>query len=295
MGKVRILGLIMGLCLAALASRADALALKDIEPIAVGNLTIWPILDAEGTMEEKLLPGLKDYPRYQGAFSRGPLPGVCQTFLIPIDDKLVLIDTGWGKVADKKGATLDVLRANNISPENIGAILLTHMDFDHIGGLLTDGEATFPRAELWISKPEYDAWTSGQVSGRSEGAMELAKKVAEAYKGRIRLFNFGEQIMPGITAVDASGHTPGHAAFDITSDGQKLTIAGDIIHIWPIQLPLPQLSSIYDMDMEKAAAARKRILDRAADERALLAGMHFPMIGPVLKREDGGYMMREPR
>ncbi|MDE5832142.1 MAG: MBL fold metallo-hydrolase [Desulfovibrio sp.] len=273
----------------------NALALKDSEPVSVGELQVWPILDANVTMESSLLPGLKDFPQYEGVFANGPAPAVDQTFLVPINDRLVLIDTGWGKGGPKDGRTLDILSENNIKPENIGDILLTHMDIDHIGGLLDGDKATFPNATLWISKPEYEAWINGNLDKRPEVAKAKAKKVAELYKDRIKLFEYGDEIMPGITAIEASGHTPGHTAFDITNGGQKLTVAGDIIHIWPVQLPLPQLSTTYDIDMEKAAKTRERLLDRAAAERSLFAGMHFPMISPVIKRADGGFNMREPR
>lgn len=271
-----------------------ALALKDIEPVSVGEIQVWPILDANVTMEQSLLPGLKDFPQYEGVFANGPVPAVDQTFLVPINDRLVLVDTGWGRDGKVQGATIDTLAKNDIRPDSISDILLTHMDIDHIGGLIDGEKATFPNATLWISRPEYEAWIGGNI-GRPEFAKEKAKKVAELYKDRIKLFDYGQELFPGVAAVDASGHTPGHTAFDITSDGQKMTIAGDIIHIWQAQLPLPQLSTTYDLDMEKAAKTRSRLLDRAASEKSVFAGMHFPMISSVMKREDGGFNMREPR
>ena len=276
-------------------SNANALELKDIEPIEVGALRVWPIRDADVTMEERLLPGLKDFPEYKDAFSRGPLPAVDQVFLVQDGNRLALIDTGWCLEGKVKGRTLDILKDNAIEPKQITDILLTHMDIDHIGGLIADGKAVFPNAALWISRPEFDAWIKTNLPNRPEFSKQLAKKIAQLYNDRIKLFNYGEQILPGITAIDAAGHTPGHTAYDIENDGVKLTIAGDTIHIWQIQLPQPELSSIYDIDMEKAAQTRTRLLERAANEKSLFGGMHCPMISPVIKRNDGGFNLREPR
>ncbi|MDE5879637.1 MAG: MBL fold metallo-hydrolase, partial [Desulfovibrio sp.] len=174
----------------------------------------------------------------------------------------------------------------------------THMDMDHIGGLLNNGQPVYPNATLWVSAPEYAAWVEkglgeGGVSGRSQAAVDLAKKVAAAYT--VKRFNFGDEILPGVTAVDASGHTPGHTAYDIVSGADKMTIAGDILHIAPVQLARPELSTVYDMDGEKAAQARQRLLERASSERSLFAGMHFPMVSDVRKIPDNGYVMKQPR
>ena len=124
---------------------------------------------------------------------------------------------------------------------------------------------------------------------------QLARSLWKIYSGQIKLFKYGEEILPGITAVDARGHTPGHTAFDIVSGNEKMTIGGDVMHIYQVQLQKPQRSTIYDMDMKKAAETRTRLLQRASEEKSIFGGMHFPLVSPVLKRADGGFMMREPR
>ena len=95
--------------------------------------------------------------------------------------------------------------------------------------------------------------------------------------------------------MDAAGHTPGHTADDLAAGADKMTIAGDILHIAPVQLARPDLSTVYDMDGEKAAQARERLLDRASSERALFAGMHFSMVSDVRKIPGNGYVMKQPR
>lgn len=277
-----------------LAAAAPALAEDGVDHYSVGDLDVLVIRDADVSMGRQLLPGLAEKtPEFVGVFQNGPVPAVDQTFYFKKDGRQVLVDAGWGKGHKVEGHTADLLHENGIAEDDITDILLTHMDTDHIGGLLDNGRPVYPNATLWISAPEYEAWVGGGGVNRGEAAVELAKKVAAAYK--VKQFNYGDEVLPGVTAVDASGHTPGHTAYDIVSGNDKMTIAGDILHIAPVQLARPDFSTVYDMDGEKAAAARKRLLDRAAAERSLFAGMHFPMVSDVRKVPDGGFVMKQPR
>lgn len=277
-----------------LAVKAMALTEENMETIPLGDLNILVIRDADVTMEKQLIPDLNKYPEYMASFEKGSLPAVAQVFFLRDGDHNILFDTGWGKDGKVEGKTLEILQKNGISPGSITDVLLTHMDLDHIGGLVRDTEKVFPQATLWLSHTEFDAWKEGRVN-RPDFSRQLARKVLDMYKDKIRLFNFGEEILPGITAIDATGHTLGHTAYEIKSGNDKMIIAGDIMHIYQVQLPLPQLSTVYDMDQKKAQESRTRLLEQAVSEKALFAGMHFPLISPVMKRGDGGFMMREPR
>ena len=277
-----------------LALTGAALAQDGVDHYTVGDLDILVLRDADVSMGQQLLPRLAtDAPEFVGVFERGPVPAVDQTFHFKTGDHSVLVDAGWGKEHKVEGHTADLLHENGIAEDDITDILLTHMDTDHIGGLLNNGAPVYPNATLWISKPEYEAWVNGGGVNRSQAAVDLAKKVAAAYK--VRQFAYGDEILPGVTAVDAAGHTPGHTVYDIASGNDKMTIAGDILHIAPVQLTRPDMSTTYDMDGEKAAATRERLLKRAAEDRALFAGMHFPMVSDVRKLPGNGYAMKQPR
>lgn len=283
---------ILILAWAAFAQAAPAFAQDAANHYQIGDLDVMAMRDADMTMDKKLFPDLDKYPEFSGAFANGPLPAMLQTFYLKNGGRRALIDAGWGKELPIKGRSADILRENGIEPEMITDILLTHLDHDHIGGLLENGKPVYPNAVLWVSKPEYVAWTSGNVN-RGPEPIELARKTLKAYK--TSLFDYGQEIMPGIFSVDARGHTPGHTAFDIVSGGDKMTIAGDLMHAGSLQLQRPDLSSVYDMDKAQAAESRERILARAAREKALFAGMHFPMISDARKADGGGYLMKQPR
>lgn len=292
---MRIFKGLLSFLLAFFMTVASALAMENMEPVQIGDLEIYPIRDADTTMEANLLPDLAKFPEFKGVFANGPAPAVMQTYFLRSGDNRILIDAGWGQEAKIKGHTREGLKALNIQPEDITDILLTHLDTDHIGGLVENSKAVYPNATIWIAEPEAAAWQEGKVGKRSPESIARASDLLKIYGDHIKLFNYGTELLPGIKPIAAPGHTPGHTAYEIASKDQKLTVAGDLMHIHEVQLARPELSTVYDMDMEQAAKTRKSILQKSADEKTILAGMHFPMISPVLAREDGGYMMRTPR
>ena len=98
------------------------------------------------------------------------------------------------------------------------------------------------------------------------------------------------RLMPGVKALDTSGHTPGHVSFLLKSGKDKLLVIGDLIHFSRIQLPLPEVAVKYDVDPAKAVQARKRIFDYACEKRIPMAGMHVPFPGMLkLKKAGAGY------
>ncbi|WP_153144589.1 MBL fold metallo-hydrolase [Dechloromonas sp. H13] len=90
-------------------------------------------------------------------------------------------------------------------------------------------------------------------------------------------------------SVAANGHTPGHSAYLIGSDDDKLLIWGDLVHNHAVQFARPQVAIEFDNDRKAAVATRQKIFARAAKERLLVGGMHlpFPGIGHVRKEAKG--------
>ena len=115
-------------------------------------------------------------------------------------------------------------------------------------------------------------------------------RALDQYAGRVHVFEFGDKVMPGVKALDTSGHTPGHTSFMLKSGKDKLLVIGDLIHFSRIQLPLPDVAVRYDVDPAKAVQARKRIFDYACEKNIPMAGMHVPFPGMLkLKKAGTGY------
>lgn len=118
---------------------------------------------------------------------------------------------------------------------------------------------------------------------------ELARSVAKAYEGRIELFEYEQEVLEGITAKAAIGHTPGHTCYDIDSDGVGMTIVGDLMHVTPIQTRWTDYSNNYDGSPQEAAATREAVLKEMSQSKRIVGGMHFEQVGTIVKSADGGY------
>jgi glyoxylase-like metal-dependent hydrolase (beta-lactamase superfamily II) len=213
----------------------------------------------------------------------GTFPNATNAFLLQTPDRKILVDTGYGRLL------LNNLDSTGLTAGQIDVVLITHMHGDHIGGLLKDGEVVFPNARLYIAQPEYDYWLN---SGNA-----MALNVLEAYKDRLVLFEPNDwetcsaPLLPGITAMAAYGHTPGHTAYLVESNGDQLLIWGDLTHAMAIQMPYPQVAVTYDVNPEEAIRSRKAMLKYVAEKQIPVAGMHiaYPAIGGVQALAEGGY------
>lgn len=278
-----------------LAQNVFAREESDMLAIPLGDKTVMAITDINGAVNKDLIPNINQYPELEAVFERGPIQGITRTYYYENRDRKILFDGGWGSEGKQRGQTLEILKDAGVNPDDITDIVMTHLDFDHIGGLIANGKPVYKNARLWVSRPEYDGWNDPAFSGRGPESVSFARNVTNAYKDNLKLFNYGDEILPGIIALDAAGHTPGHTVYQIKNGDDSLLIIGDLIHVYPVQLPRPDISSIYDMNPQKAAESRKNILKKASEEKDIAAGMHIPMISPVIARQDGGFAMREPR
>lgn len=216
-------------------------------------------------------------------------------FLILGGPAPVLVDAGMGAGGPASlGHLPKALDACGVAPGDIGTVLVTHLHSDHIGGLMgSDGAASYPNAEVVIPEAEAAYWLADGAEDRApEGAkagFRRARALVSAYGAQIRRTGEGE-VLPGIEAILAPGHTPGHTAYRIQSGESSLLIWGDVVHLPAIQLARPEAGVSFDVDGATAAATRKRILDRAAAESLLVAGMHleFPALGKV-RRDGAGF------
>ena len=215
----------------------------------------------------------------------GTFPNATNAFLVQTPDKTILVDTGHGRELFHNLSELGV------SPEEIDVLLLTHMHGDHIGGMLRDGEAAFPNAELYIAQPEYDYWTDSLMTNRN------AANAIEPYRDRLHLFvpdAIGAKANPlfeGVQGIAAYGHTPGHTMFLIESEGERLLIWGDLAHAMAFQMPHPEIAVTYDVDPQTAIRSRMETLKFVSEEGIPFAGMHiaYPGMGAIAPSGSGGY------
>ena len=231
------------------------------------------------------------------SYLKSPLESSFNGFLVNTGAKLVLIDTGAGGLF---GPTLGKLAANlkasGYQPEQVDEIYITHMHPDHIGGLTTEGKAAFPNAVVRADKRESDYWLNDAEAAKAaddrKGFFQGAKAALAPYvaAGKYKPFTGNTELVPGIKAVSSVGHTPGHTSYVVESQGQKLVVIGDLIHVATVQFPDPTVVIGFDADSKAAEAERVKEFAAAAKGGYLLAGAHlsFPGLGH-LRANGKGY------
>ena len=137
---------------------------------------------------------------------------------------------------------------------------------------------------------EYDFWSADdRLSGPTENAARLVRSNVVPHADKTTFLEPENDVASGITAVEAYGHTPGHMAYHLESEGKRLLLWADTANHFVVSVQRPEWHVRFDMDKEKAGQTRKRLFDMAAADRIPVAGYHmpFPAIGHIEKRGDG--------
>ncbi len=215
------------------------------------------------------------------------------TLLINTGDRLVLFDTGDGgskMFGPKSGRQLANLKAAGIDPKDIDAVVLTHAHPDHCWGLITAGAPTFPNAQIYMAQADFDFWTDENKLkiDAMRAFIEGTRVQLLPNRNRIVWIKDGQDVVPGIQAMAAPGHTVGHTVFVITSQGKTLLNSGDIAHHHLVSTAMPRAAFTYDTDGAQGVATRLKLFDMLAAQRMPLVSYHFPWpgLGYIAKQGD---------
>ena len=246
----------------------------------VGSLQCVSITDIERQMAVDMIFGNRSAEERQqvlGQFVESGLPGAMNILYINTGDHHVLVDSGIG---GENSNLLRLLAELDVQPEMIDWVIITHGHGDHIGGLLSmpAGDLVFPNSNYLINGAEWSYWTDEATLQNMGERAALWHILREKLTAEITLFEPGAEIMPGIRAVDATGHTPGMVALLLESNGERLLHIADTAH-HPFQIKHPDWSPRFDSDPDIAAQTRQRLFERAAAEKLLVLAYHFPKPG----------------
>jgi glyoxylase-like metal-dependent hydrolase (beta-lactamase superfamily II) len=233
-------------------------------------------------------------------------PGMMTIYFAPlvlnIAGKVVVIDTGNGAVAkqNSKGANgqfADNMMAAGFDPKAVDTVVISHFHTDHVNGLLAaDGTPAFPNAEVLVPAAEWKFWMDdGEMSrapaGRMQSLFKNNRNIFDAgLKRKVTPYDWDKEIMPGLTAVETIGHTPGHTSYVLSSGNDKVFIQSDVTNNPNPFATHPEWHAFFDQDGEQAEKTRRRVYDMVSSEKLLLQGFHYPFPGLAHLEKDGnGY------
>jgi glyoxylase-like metal-dependent hydrolase (beta-lactamase superfamily II) len=229
--------------------------------------------EVEGKLQERGLPTTHVESPYTCIF-------------VNMGKRKILIDTGAANLAPTTGDLFNNLQAEGILPDAITDVILTHAHPDHIGGVLNaSGQPAFPNARYVMSKTEWDFWTdptalhdSAMDDHMKQILLGTAQRNLPALKEHIDLVEGEKEIAPGVQVIPARGHTPGHVAVLISSEGEQLLHMSDAV-LHPLHMENPGWRNVFDLEPETAVDTRRALLDRAAADKINVLAYHFPFPG----------------
>lgn len=210
-------------------------------------------------------------------------------------NRLVLFDSGMGTskaFGPTTGRLETSLQQAGFSRDDVDDIICTHAHIDHIGGLSNpDNYRLFRNATVHISKADFDFWTDpAKLTGELSTFVTHARQNLLPYaKSHMKFVEDGKDVVPGVQAMAAPGHTVGHTVYIIKSGKESLGFIGDTTHHHVLLTEKPKIEFAYDSDPKQAVVSRLKVLDMIATTRMPVLAYHFPWpgVGNLQKQGDG--------
>ncbi|MDE0822782.1 MAG: MBL fold metallo-hydrolase [Dehalococcoidia bacterium] len=270
--------------------------------ITVGNVDIKFVLDMLPPPRDPsvMFPTTDshDWEPYHEALEDCQLQLYYGHFYLRSMGKTIMVDTGMGpgphpSRANRTGDMINQLKISGVNPEDVDLVLITHMHIDHVGWNIdysgSEPKPTFPNARYLAPQLDWDHFTKPEFAKDAPWVEENILPLEKM--GLLDLIGDGYVVNDEITAISTPGHTPGHMVFDITSQGEKAMVVGDLLHS-RVQIEHPEWTAGVDTDKEASQKNRTMILERAESEDIVIAAGHFhpdDHIGKVIRLEGKRY------
>ncbi|QDY44341.1 MBL fold metallo-hydrolase [Candidatus Pantoea soli] len=219
----------------------------------------------------------------------GSLALSTHSWLVESGGKIILIDAASGNDKNRpdnpkfhlmQSGWMSALRSTGVRPDDVDAVVLTHLHVDHVGWstVMRDNSwvPAFPRACYYFSARELRFYSEpANVCPPSKGAIEDSIiPVVKAGLGSL-IDNLTDEILSGFKIHRTPGHSVDHLSFSFSHGGETALFWGDVLHS-PIQVAHPEWNTSFCEFPAEAARSRKSMLRFALETNALVFTSHFP-------------------
>ena len=220
------------------------------------------------------------------------VPLACLLVTLPQTGKVVLMDSGFGYNPERLGKLLfsdgrlaESLSLAGISPESIDAVLISHLDPDHIGGLFhDDGAKTFPRATYHAPAEELAFWQRDPVDLSDSPIAEAAKqdrlqastRLIRFAGSTLKTFRAGEEVIAGVGSIALPGHTRGQVGFIVQGSTETLLYTGDGFTNAIVSVETPHVYHPLDFYPEEGVETRRKLIELLLEKQWQSFSPHFP-------------------
>lgn len=254
--------------------------------IRIGRFTVTALTDGYADMPYDYFPGRSapEVEKAAGAQFTARTSGVrflFNQYLVEDGERRILIDAGAAGSIGQTGRLPKALASLGLKPDDINAVIVTHMHQDHMGGLVLGGANNYPGAEIYIDRRDVTHWTDPAKRNGApdflQTSFKMAEEVVRLYP-RLQAIDGEREITRGVSIVDLTGHTPGHIGVRIEDGGKSLIMVSDML--FPVVHPAAtDVFFLFEQDRAAAKAMRDRFFPLAASEGALIAATHMPFPG----------------
>ena len=215
-------------------------------------------------------------------------------FFLRSQGKTIMVDTGIGPGphptrGNRTGDLLNQLARQGVRPEDVDIVVHTHLHVDHVGWNLDLSGArprpSFPRARYLAPRLDWEHFTRPENLRNAPWVRDSVVPL-EAL-GLLDLFDDGYQVTDEVTTLATPGHTPGHHAVLVSSQGERAMVVGDVLHT-KVQVLEPGWCAGVDTDKAASRRSREDLLRRAEAQGYIVAAGHFPpdeRVGRVVRVE----------
>ncbi|WP_346895935.1 MBL fold metallo-hydrolase [uncultured Roseibium sp.] len=270
-------------------------------PITIGDMEVQTFSDGHLTLPmsfvlpEQTKEEVADLLTPHGMATDALTPD-CNVTLLRTGDRLVLFDVGSGaNFQPTAGELLSALEHAGIGPDDVTDVIFTHGHPDHLWGVLDDfDEPLFSEAQYWVPQTEWEYWRADDTLANTPEDRKTfvvgAQARFEAIEDQVAMITPGMEVLPGVEAIDTSGHTPGHTSYMLHGGGDSMLVVGDAISNAVISFEKPTWQSGTDQDPEMGVKTRSALLDRIATDKTKIIGYHLPHPGHgIAERKDTAY------